>query len=89
MATKKRIYWEVSSFIGGGNHPRKWRVKRGSRVMAVRKTKSAALHIAVNMCREDWQLRKRTSELYIKRKDGSIQDKRTYPRCTDPRKSKG
>jgi Uncharacterized protein conserved in bacteria (DUF2188) len=96
----KRIYWEMSVVPRPEPHggtksgrvkkgARKWRVKKGSRTQLVRDTKAEALGEAINMCREDFTLRGRTSELFIKKMDGSIQDKRTYPRSSDPRGTKG
>ena len=96
----KRIYWEVSLVPRPEPHggtkagrskqgARKWRVKKGSRTQVVRDTKAEALALAIAMCREDWTLRGRTSELFIKKMDGSVKDKRTYPRSSDPRGTKG
>lgn len=79
----KRIRWEV-------RYSRKnnfWIVYRAREIVDYGFWKASAIKYATESCRSCFALRLELSELTIKRKDGTIQDKRTYGR--DPRRSKG
>ena len=62
-----------------------WKVKQqGGKVVAKSKTKTAAVKDAARIARKD----KRAS-VVIRNTNGRIQEERSYPRGSDPRKSKG
>jgi hypothetical protein len=62
-----------------------WKVKQeGGKVVAKNKTKAAAVKDATQVARKD----KRAS-VVIRKANGRIQEERTYPRGSHPRKSKG
>lgn len=62
-----------------------WKVKQqGDKVVSKAKTKSAAVKDATQVARKD----KRAS-VVIRKTNGRIQEERTYPRSSDPRKAKG
>ena len=62
-----------------------WKVKQqGGKVVSKAKTKSAAVKDATQVARKD----KRAS-VVIRKTNGRIQEERTYPRSSDPRKAKG
>jgi hypothetical protein len=62
-----------------------WKVKQqGGKTVAKSKTKAAAVKDATRVARKD----KRAS-VVIRKTNGRIQEERTYPRGSDPRKRKG
>lgn len=62
-----------------------WKEKQqGGKVIAKSKTKAAAVKDATQVARKD----KRAS-VVIRKANGRIQEVRTYPRGSDPRKTKG
>lgn len=85
-----RIRWEVrpaggpkicEGYTGG------WVIARGDTVLERWHRKARAVEQAASRCRAEWEASGQLSELTIKRRDGTIQDKRTYGR--DPRSTKG
>jgi hypothetical protein len=68
---------------------RTWGVKRGKKLIAVfsRKlgeTKQDAVAYAIKQAKAH-----QPSQLIIHKRDGKIEEERTYPRSSDPRRSKG
>jgi Uncharacterized protein conserved in bacteria (DUF2188) len=82
----KRILWEVrwnATYLKGGC----WLIYLAGVVTGVAKTKAGAVDLAASECKRQWEDMKILSELTIKKKNGQIQDKRTYGK--DPRGTKG
>lgn len=86
QAKPKRIRMEVAP-QSRGDQP--WKVTRNGDRIAQCRTQRDGIALAVTLCWQAWNERGQTSELYIKRPDGTIRDPRTYPRSSDPRKSRG
>jgi len=61
-----------------------WHVTIQGALLCARRRKEDAVFEALGAARAA-----EPSELTIKGKDGRIQDRRTYPRSSDPRRSKG
>ncbi len=61
-----------------------WKVKQGGKVVAKTDTKAQAVKSATAAASED-----KKASVVIRKADGRIQEERTYPRGSDPRKSKG
>jgi hypothetical protein len=79
----KRTRYEVSYH----KRERKWQTKNNGTVIDYSLTKAEAVRYAADAGRQGWERYSVTSELIIKRKDGTIQDKRTYGH--DPERIKG
>lgn len=79
----KRVRWEVApSRIGFG-----WQVTRNGDPVQWTIRKGPAVSLAASLCAAEWKDYKIRSELYIKGRNGQIEDARTYGE--DPRKTKG
>ena len=65
-----------------------WRICSSGAIYDVAKLKSYAVAYAVDIA-ERVVLRGGTAELYIRNRAGKIVDRRTHPRSSDPRRSKG
>jgi hypothetical protein len=79
----KRVRWEV-------RYDKRvfcWRVFRQKESVAAWSLKANAIHATSQVCRERLRAFGELSELTIKKKNGQIQDKRTYGK--DPRGTKG
>jgi hypothetical protein len=61
-----------------------WKVASGGSTLAEARTKAQAVRRGVQLAKEG-----QPSSLQIKGRDGRIQEERTYPRSSDPRKTKG
>ncbi len=62
-----------------------WKVKKkGGKVVAKTDTKAKAVKTATATASKD-----KRSSVVIHKADGKVQEERTYPRGSDPRKSKG
>lgn len=79
----KRIVWEVLPIAGF----RGWAVTRKGKQADTFVFKFNAVRFAVKSCNHDWITLHQPSELYIKGRNGQIQDARTYG--DDPKASKG
>jgi hypothetical protein len=77
----KRVNWWVRYYAP----TRMWRIYRSRRKVDYFAIKANAVKVAVSLIEKSGEL----AELHILRRDGEIQDKRTYPRASDPRGSKG
>ena len=62
-----------------------WLTKRGTRTVARARTKKAAVRKTAKLARKD----AKAVSVRIYKKNGRIQEERTYPRKADPRRSKG
>ena len=78
-----RIRWEVRWLTA----PDGWAIYRGRVWQGRSRLKRGAVAMAARFCRFCLTNSGELSELTIKRKDGTIQDKRTYG--ADPRSTKG
>jgi hypothetical protein len=65
-----------------------WRVTRSGALEMAFLTQAQAIKGAVTLIRELIEIG-RTVTLKIKRPNGQIREERTYPRSSDPRRSKG
>ena len=79
----KRIRWEVRYRKSDGA----WLVYAGKEWLFLFPLKVLAVRRAAEQCRWNWANGGELSELTIKRRDGTIQDKRTYG--ADPRRTPG
>lgn len=79
----RRVRWEVRF----RKRSKDWGYYRGSAFFGARRVKTKAVAGAAWACRSRLEILGELSELTIKRKDNTIQDKRTYGR--DPRGIKG
>lgn len=61
-----------------------WHGKRGKDVIVRGSTKQPVVKKVVAAAKKD-----RAAQVVIKKADGKIQEERTYPRGSDPRRSKG
>jgi hypothetical protein len=52
-------------------------------------TKTSASILAIDLCHELWDGKKIMSELSICDRNGRVKEKNTYPRSSDPRRTKG
>ncbi len=77
----KRVKWTIAY----DKKVRAWRA--GPQVGWYRRNKRALINVISEHLRDRWKLYGELSELIIKKKDGRIQDRRTYGK--DPRKTKG
>ena len=80
----KRLYVEVAPDKRSAG----WKVNVGGTVTGGFATQRAAIAACVGWCREMGKLGKPVT-LKIKRPDGRIRDERTYPRSSDPKRSRG
>lgn len=80
----KRLRVEVAPDKRAGG----WKVNVGGVITPGFLTQHAAVTECVKWCNESAR-RGRLVTLKIKRPDGRIRDERTYPRSSDPRRSKG
>ena len=65
----------------------KWKVTMNGRAICYAPTKQSAVDWAVRQASCAWQFHDHPGELIIKRRNGTIQDTRTYGR--DPRRTRG
>lgn len=65
-----------------------WKVKQGGQDLACTFTQGEAVALAVGRAKALVK-EGRLVTLKIKRPDGTIRDERTYPRSSDPRRTKG
>lgn len=81
-----RVRLEVCPQRGRDGKP--WKVTKGGKLWAESDRQSYGIALAVTLAH---QLADRGElvTLKIKRPDGRIRDERTYPRSSDPRRSKG
>lgn len=81
----KRIRIEVCPQKRAAKH---WKVTKAGVAYAQHDRQADAISTAVNLAwvlvAQGWWV-----TLKIKRRDGTIRDERTYPRSSDPRRSKG
>lgn len=83
MAKTKRVQWRLRYIKAD----RGWECRKDGAFKGFSKLKKSAVANAVWHCRLHLSERGELAELTIHRKDGTIQDKRTYG--ADPRRSKG
>ena len=82
MIKIRRVQLEVLPSQG------EWHVTRDGDVVGKCQTQAEAIRLAVLLARA--QVKDgRTASLKIKRPNGKIRDERTYPRSSDPRRTKG
>ena len=79
-----RIRYEVAPAKGG----RGWTVSRAGSVVEFFCTKASAMDVAIEEARGEAGHGQPTS-LRIKGRDGRVQEERTYPRSSDPRRHHG
>jgi hypothetical protein len=82
MPTPRRVQLEVL--------PRddKWQVTRDGDLCGISRTQTEGIDLAMSMVKVALG-RNETVSLKIKRPDGRIREERTYPRSSDPRRTKG
>lgn len=80
----KRIRMEVVPWKSGSG----WKVKQGGQELACTFTQAEAVAVAVDRAKDLVGSGKLVT-LKIKRPDGTIREERTYPRSSDPRRTKG
>jgi hypothetical protein len=78
-----RIRVEVAPKSGGG-----WTVKADGELKFEFNTQGDAIGAAVKWCRSEAQGGELLT-LKIKRRNGKVRDERTYPRSSDPKRSRG
>ena len=81
----KRIHLEVCP---QKRAPKPWKVTKDGELMGECSTQADAIALAKAIAEANVR-DGRTATLKIKRPDGRIRDERTYPRSSDPRRSKG
>jgi hypothetical protein len=81
----KRIRLEVCPQKTG---IRRWKLTKAGHKVADADTQQHAIAAAVTLAKE-LEKSGQLVTLKIKRRDGTIRDERTYPRSSDPRRSKG
>ncbi len=84
MSRQRRIRLEVCP----DKRARDWKVTVSGEVKFRRPTQREAIAVAVKWCNAEAKAGKLLT-LKIKRPNGQIRDERTYPRSSDPRRSKG
>ena len=62
-----------------------WNVKRGSKIVASGRKKTTTVKKAASIARKSTK----PTSVRIHKRNGRIQEERTYPRRADPRRSKG
>lgn len=82
----KRVLLEVCPQAVGGRPA--WKVTQNSFRVFEHNTQLEAIH-AARLIVDTLLMLSKTVTLKIKRRDGTIRDERTYPRSSDPRRTKG
>lgn len=83
----KRVRIEVCPQKGRNKaHP--WKVTQDSQTLFEHDTQREAT-TAARLLADTLVMQGRTATLKIKRPNGEVRDERTYPRSSDPRRSKG
>lgn len=83
----KRVRIEVCpQNVRNKAHP--WKVTQDGQTLFEHGTQAEAI-AAARILVDTLVMQGRTATLKIKRPDGTIRDERTYPRSSDPRRSKG
>lgn len=82
----KRIKLEVCPQKGNKEFP--WKLTEDGQVMFLGQTQREAIR-AARLTTDALMMNGLTISLKIKRRDGTIREERTYPRSSDPRRTKG
>ena len=69
--------------------PDGWWVLQGRRVLAANVRKHQAVTIGRGYAKREWSRDKTWSQLVVHGRNGRIQYEHTYPRSSDPKRSKG
>lgn len=84
MGPVSRVYYEVLPSTSG----RGWVVTRAGSVIDWAPTKALALDVALEEARGE-AVHGQATSLRIKGRNGRVQEERTYPRSSDPRRTPG